>query len=538
MNGGGLRAGRREWVGLAVLALPAFVIALDFSVLNLAVPVISRELMPTGTQLLWIVDIYGFILAGFLVTMGTLGDRIGRRRLLMIGAAGFGTASVAAAYSMSAGMLIGARAVLGFAGATLMPSTLSLISNMFRDDRQRTLAIAVWSTSLPLGGAVGPLVGGALLQVFWWGAVFLLAVPVMAVLLVAAPVLLPEYRNAAAGRPDLLSVGLSLAAILPVVYGLTEIADGGLRPVPVVAVVAGLLTGWGFARRQRSLADPLINLRLFGEPGFSAALGINTLVYFVILGMLLLISQYLQLVLGLSTLRAGLWMLPVMAGLIGGSLATPLFAHRLHPAFAMATGLGVAAVGFGLLTQTSSLGLAVVVTGSAMFGLGLAPVTNLVVGMVLGSAPPQWAGAASGLSETSTEFGGALGIAILGSIGTAVYHYRVTSHIPPSVPGAAARAISSTLGGAITTAAAGQLPRQSAVVILGSARAAFTSGVDVVAAVSAVVVAALAVLSATRLRQVTPSSEVAESEPAAADPGPAPDPGHSLSSQSGKGIRR
>jgi MFS transporter, DHA2 family, multidrug resistance protein len=535
MTGGELRAGRREWVGLAVLALPAFVIALDFSVLNLAVPVISRELMPTATQLLWIVDIYGFILAGFLVTMGTLGDRIGRRRLLMIGAAGFGIASVAAAYSMSAGMLIGARAVLGFAGATLMPSTLSLISNMFRDMRQRTVAIAVWSTSLPLGGAVGPLVGGALLQIFWWGAVFLLAVPVMAVLLVAAPVLLPEYRNAVAGRPDFLSVGLSLAAILPVVYGLTEIANGGLRPVPAVAVVAGLLIGWGFARRQRSLAHPLIDLRLFGEPGFSAALGINTLVYFVILGTLLLISQYLQLVLGLSTLRAGLWMLPVMAGLIGGSLATPLFARRLHPAFAMATGLGVAAAGFGLLTQTSSLGLAVVVTGSAVFGLGLAPVTNLVVGMVLGSAPPQWAGAASGLSETSTEFGGALGIAILGSIGTAVYHYRVTGHIPPGVPGAATRAISSTLGGATT--AAGQLPRQSAIVILGSARAAFTSGLDVVAAVSAVVVAALAVLSATRLRRVTPSSETADSEPAAADPGPANDPGHSLSSRSGKGTR-
>jgi MFS transporter, DHA2 family, multidrug resistance protein len=356
----GPRAGRREWAGLAVLALPAFVIALDFSVLNLAVPVISRELMPTGTELLWIVDIYGFILAGFLVTMGTLGDCIGRRRLLMLGAAGFGLASAAAAYSVSAGMLIGARAVLGLAGATLMPSTLSLISNMFRDGKQRTVAIAVWSTSLPLGGAVGPLIGGAMLQVFWWGAVFLLAVPVMVILLATGPILLPEYRNAAAGRPDFLSVGLSLAAILPVVYGLTEIAKGGFRPVPVAAVVAGLLAGWGFVRRQRTLADPLIDLRLFGQPGFSAALGINTLVYFVILGMLLLISQYLQLVLGQSSLRAGLWMLPTMGGLIGGSLVTPLFARRLHPAFTMAAGLAVAAAGFGLLTQTSSLGLAAV----------------------------------------------------------------------------------------------------------------------------------------------------------------------------------
>jgi len=532
----GPRAGRREWTGLAVLALPAFVIALDFSVLNLAVPVISRELMPTGTELLWIVDIYGFILAGFLVTMGTLGDRIGRRRLLMLGAAGFGLASAAAAYSVSAGMLIGARAVLGLAGATLMPSTLSLISNMFRDGKQRTLAIAVWSTSLPLGGAVGPLIGGAMLQVFWWGAVFLLAVPVMVLLLATGPILLPEYRNAAAGRPDFLSVGLSLAAILPVVYGLTEIAEGGFRPVPVAAVVAGLLVGWGFVRRQRTLADPLIDLRLFGQPGFSAALGINTLVYFVILGMLLLISQYLQLVLGQSPLRAGLWMLPTMGGLIGGSLVTPLFIRRLHPAFTMAAGLAVAAAGFGLLTQTSSLGLAAVVTGSAVFGLGIAPVTNLVTGMVLGSAPPQWAGTASGLSETSTELGGALGIAILGSIGTAVYHHHVTGDIPPGIPGPAARAIGATLGDATTTA--GQLHGQAAADVLQAARAAFTSGVDVVAGISAVIVAALALVAVARLRRVTPSDEAgqadkaaaemaeggeaAAAETAAADPGPGP----------------
>src|SRR5260370_10137221 len=224
-----------------------------------------------------------------------------------------------------------------------------------------------------------------MLQVFWWGAVFLLAVPVMVVLLATGPILVQEYRNEAAGGPDFLRVGLSLAAIWPVVYGLTEIAEGGFRPVPVAAVVAGLLVGGGFVRRQRTLADPLIDLRLFGQPEFSAALGINTLVYFVILGMLLLISQYLQLVLGLSSLRAGLWMLPVMAGLIGGSLVTPLFARRLHPAFAMAAGLGVSAAGFGLLTQTSSLRLAVVGIGSAEFGLGLAPGTNLGVGMVLGS---------------------------------------------------------------------------------------------------------------------------------------------------------
>jgi MFS transporter, DHA2 family, multidrug resistance protein len=539
----GSRAGRREWTGLAVLALPAFVIALDFSVLNLAVPEISRELMPTASELLWIVDIYGFVLAGFLVTMGTLGDRIGRRRLLMTGAAGFGLASLAAAYSPSAGMLIGARAALGLAGATLMPSTLSLISNMFRQERQRTLAIAVWSTSLPLGGAVGPLVGGAMLQAFWWGAVFLLAVPVMVVLLATGPVLLPEYRDTSARRLDFLSVGLSLAAVLPAVYGLTEIAEEGLRLVPGAAVLAGLLAGWVFARRQRRLADPLIDPRLFREPGFSAALGINTLVYFVILGMMLLISQYLQLVLGMTALRAGLWMLPTMGGLIGGSLATPLFTRQLRPAFAMAAGLAVAAAGFGLLTQASSAGLVAVVTGSAVFGLGLAPVTNLVVGLILGSAPPELAGAASGLSETSTEFGGALGIAFLGSVGTAVYRYRVTSHIPPGIPGPAARAIGATLGDATTTA--GQLHRQAAGAVLALARAAFTSGVDIVAAVSAVIVATLAVVAGARLRRVSPAGEGAEGGDAGAGAGAdtadaAPDhrPGRpSPSPQPEKGVR-
>jgi DHA2 family multidrug resistance protein-like MFS transporter len=355
-------------------------------------------------------------------------------------------------------------------------------------------------------------------------------VPVMLVLLVTGPLLLPEYRDTSARRLDFLSVGLSLAAVLPAVYGLTEIAEEGLRLVPGAAVLAGLLAGWGFARRQRRLADPLIDPRLFREPGFSAALGINTLVYFVILGMLLLISQYLQLVLGMSALRAGLWMLPTMGGLIGGSLATPLFTRRLHPAFAMAAGLAVAAAGFGLLTQASSAGLAAVVTGSAVFGLGLAPVTNLVVGLVLGSAPPRLAGAASGLSETSTEFGGALGIAILGSIGTAVYHHRVTAGIPRGIPGPAARAIGATLGDATT--AAGQLHGPTAAAVLQAARAAFTSGVDVVAGLSAVIVAALALVAVARLRRVTPSDEAAAeggegataggSEAVAADAGPGP----------------
>ena len=212
------RAGRREWLGLGVLALPTLLLSLDMSVLYLALPHLAADLRPTGGQLLWIMDVYGFMIAGFLITMGTLGDRIGRRRLLMIGAAVFGLASVAAAFSTSAGALIATRALMGVAGATLMPSTLALISNMFTDPRQRAVAISVWTSCFMGGTTIGPVVGGLFLQWFWWGSVFLLGVPVMALLMVCGPLLLPEYRSSGSGRLDPLSVALSLGALLPVVY--------------------------------------------------------------------------------------------------------------------------------------------------------------------------------------------------------------------------------------------------------------------------------------------------------------------------------
>jgi MFS transporter, DHA2 family, multidrug resistance protein len=270
-----LAAGRREWVGLAVLALPTLLLSLDMSVLYLALPYLSADLGASATQQLWIMDIYGFMIAGFLVTMGTLGDRIGRRRLLMTGGVAFAVASVFAAYSTSPEMLIVTRALLGIAGATLMPSTLALISTMFRDQHQRGVAIAVWMTCFMGGMTVGPLVGGLLLQSFWWGSAFLLGVPVMAVLLVAAPALLPEYRDGDAGRLDLTSVLLSLATILPVVYGLKELAHTGWSSVPVAAVVLGTGCGWVFVRRQQGLAEPLVDIALFRNRQFSSGLGVN-----------------------------------------------------------------------------------------------------------------------------------------------------------------------------------------------------------------------------------------------------------------------
>src|SRR5215203_4756099 len=311
-------------------------------------------------------DVYGFLLAGFLITMGTLGDRIGRRRLLLIGAAAFGAASVLAAFSGSAEMLIITRAVLGVAGVTLAPSTLSLIRNMFLDPDQRAFAIGVWATSFAAGAAIGPLAGRLLLEFFWWGSVFLLAVPVMA-LLVLGPVLLPEFRDPEAGRLDLISATMSLAGVLVVIYGLKQIAQDGIGWPPVLSIMVGFAIGVVFVRRQRTLADPLIDLRLFRVPAFSASLAAFTLSIFVVAGIFLFIAQYLQLVLGLSPLVAGLWTVPSSGGLIAGSLLAPMIVRRVRPAFVMAGGLALSAVGFGLLTQVNpASGLAVLVIASVV----------------------------------------------------------------------------------------------------------------------------------------------------------------------------
>jgi MFS transporter, DHA2 family, multidrug resistance protein len=505
-NGVGPRAGRREWIGLAVIALPCLLYSMDLTVLELAVPKLSADLKPTSSQLLWILDIYGFLLAGFLITMGTIGDRIGRRRLLLIGAAAFGLASVLAAFSRSAEMLIAARALLGVAGATLAPSTLSLIRNMFLDPDQRTFAIGVWATSFSAGAAIGPLIGGVLLERFWWGSVFLLAVPVMALLLVLGPVLLPEFRDPQAGRLDLTSAALSLSAVLAVIYGLKQIAQEGLGSLPLLSILVGFAVGVVFVRRQQELADPLIDLRLFRAPAFSASLAAFALSIFVIAGIFFFIAQYLQLVLGLSPLVAGLWTVPSAGGLIAGSMLAPLVVRRIRPAFVMAGGMALSAVGFGMLTQVGdTAGLTVLVTGSVVLALGVAPVGTLATDIVVGSAPPERAGAASGISETGAELGGALGIAVLGSIGTAVYRTQVADTFPDGVPPDATEAARDTLGGAVAVAA--ELPDPLGAGLLDTAREAFTQGLQLTAITSAAIVLGMAVLAAVLLRHVRAGSK-------------------------------
>ena len=500
------QAGRREWIGLAVLALPCLLYSMDLTVLHLAVPQLSVALKPSSAQLLWIIDIYGFLVAGSLITMGALGDRIGRRRLLLIGAAAFGATSVLAAFSTSAEMLILNRALLGLAGATVAPSTLSLIRNMFLDPAQRTAAIGIWVSSYSVGAAVGPLLGGVVLEFFWWGAVFLLAVPVMVLVLVAGPVLLPEYRDPEAGRPDLISAALSLAAVLAVIFGLKQIAQDGVAWFPALSILAGLAIGIVFVRRQQALADPLIDLRLFRVPAFSASLATYGLAILLLFGGFLFLPQYLQLVLGLSPLQSGLWTLPWALAFVVGSMLTPRIVRRVRPAFVMAAGLALAAVGFALFTQLDAAsGVVYFVTGSVVFSLGVAPVFTLTTDLIIGSAPPQRAGAASAISETGAEFGGALGIAIFGSIGIAVYRSAMAGAIPTGIPPEVAQAALDTLGGAV--ASAGQLPGQLGAHLVDAAHQGFIDGLHLTAAISAVGSISLAIFVAAVLRHVRAGAE-------------------------------
>ena len=496
-------AGRREWIGLGVLALACLLYVMDLTVLHLAVPALSDALRPTSAQLLWIIDVYGFFVAGFLVTMGTLGDRIGRRKLLLIGAALFGAMSVLAAFSTSAEMLIVSRALLGIGGATIGPSTLSLIFAMFQDGRQRSIAIGIWISAFSAGSAIGPLFGGVLLEHFWWGSVFLLALPVMALLLVLGPIVLPEYRDPNAGRLDLASAAMSLVAVLAVIFGLKQIAQDGISSLPVVSVAGGLVVGTVWVRRQLASSDPMIDLSLFRIPSFSASLAVNFLAIFVAVGYFLFVAQYLQLVIGLSPLVAGAWSVPSAIAFIIGSNAAPRIVRRVRPAHLMGASLALAAVGLGILTQVggaNGLGLAVVVAASVVISLGLAPVFGLTTELIVGSAPPERAGAASGVSETFFELGGALGISVLGSIGAAIYRREVALDLPAGVPSELAAAARDTLGAA--SGVAGQLPDGLANSLLTVARSAFVDGMQVAAVISALVAAGVAVFALASLRVI------------------------------------
>lgn len=421
-----VKATRKEWMGLFVLALTCLIYSMDLTVLNLAVPQLSRALNPSPSQLLWMVDIYGFFLAGSLITMGTLGDRIGRRKMLLIGGAMFGCVSAIAAFSTSSEMLIVLRALQGVAGATLAPSTLSLIRVLFRNPRQRAIAIALWGTSFSVGGLIGPLVGGALLENFWWGSVFLINVPVMLVMISLGPILLPEYKDPEAGKIDLISAALSLFAVLLIVLGLKSIAESGFQLIPIGYFLAGIILGVVFFQRQSRLQNPLIDLKLFSNSKFNSLLATNFFAMFVMFGTFIFTAQYMQLIMGLSPLKAGIWSMTFSVGFIISSLLSPMIVRHIRPAFMMAAGLILGATGFVIVSQVNGLAdIYQLGFGTFLFSLGCSPVLLFTTGMLINSAPSSKAGAAAAISETSNELGGALGIAVLGSLGTYLYQKKL-----------------------------------------------------------------------------------------------------------------
>ena len=474
------KATRREWIGLAIIALPCMVYAMDLTVLNLALPAISAELDPSASQLLWIVDVYGFLVAGFLITMGTLGDRIGRRRLLLIGAAAFAAASVIAAFSRSAEMLIAMRALLGVAGATLAPSTMSLIRNMFHDEHERQFAIGVWIAAFSVGGAIGPLVGGLLLQWWWWGAAFLAAVPVMVLLLLLGPKLLPEYRDPDAGALDPLSMVQSLFAVLAVVYGLKRIAEYGTDARGIAVLLVGLALGVLFVRRQKHLAYPFLDVTLFRRPAFSAAIVAYALAGLSMMGVYIFMTQYLQLVLGLTPLQAGIATVPWSLCFTVGSLLAPRLARHWGARRVMVRGLLLAAVGFGITALVvPPYGLWILIAGMLAMSLGMAPVFTVGNELIITTAPAERAGAASALAETSAELSGALGIAVLGSLGMLAYRLWLDPALPATLTGTDTTRALSTLGGAVTVG--GELGGAAGMAVVDTARTAFTGAMRAIA---------------------------------------------------------
>jgi DHA2 family multidrug resistance protein-like MFS transporter len=471
------RPGR--WLALSVLVLAVLLVAVDATVLGLATPYISEDLEPSGTQLLWIGDVYSFVIAGLLVSMGSLGDRIGRKRILLCGATAFGAISVLNAYAGTPETMIAARALLGVAGATLMPATLALIRHLFHDPRERSLAVGIWGAAASAGTAVGPIVGGFLLEHFWWGSVFLINLPVMAVLVLVGVRTLPESRNPHPGPWDLPSVLLSLVGMIAVVYAVKEAAAHGFAWPTLGAGVLGAAALYGFVRRQLTLPSPLLDMRLFRNRGFSGAVLADLLTVLGLSGLVFFLSQFLQLVQDRPPFEAGLAELPAAIGAVAAGLVAGRAARRFSVRAVVSGGL--AAIGLALAVITvidASTGYPLLGAALLVVGVGAGFSFTVTADVILSSVPKDQAGAASAVSETAYELGAALGIALLGSIVTGAYRDFTA---PAGTPAGAHE----SLGGAVE--AASHLPAPTADTLLTSAREAFVHGLHLASGAGAAV---------------------------------------------------
>lgn len=505
-GGPGLRSSRRDWLALALLMFPVLLVAVDNTALTFALPAIARALDPTGVQLLWIVDAYPLVLAGLLVSMGSLGDRIGRRRLLLTGSVGFAALSAATAFAPTPEWLIAGRAALGFFGAMLMPSTLSLIRNIFADPNRRRLAVAVWAAGFSGGAALGPIFGGWLVEHYWWGAVFLVSVPLMLPLLALGPGLIPESRDPAPGKVDVPSILLSLLVMVPLVYGIKEVATAGPAPAGLASMGFGVAMAVVFVRRQLKLEHPLLDMSLFRNRVFSMAITANILALFSFNGFILFLAQHLQLLEGMTPSAAGIAMIPALAATVVAGLVVVPLVRKVRPGFVVGTGLAFSAAGYSLVTfGNHDGGPTLLLAALLILALGVGTAETISNDLILGAAPPQKSGAAAAISETGYEVGSLLGTAVLGSILTASYQHNL--RLPAGLEGAAEQSRHSageTLAGAMDLASA--LPAPLADDVRQAAAAAFDSGVHITAAIGLVLMATAAVLAAVVLRKVPRAS--------------------------------
>lgn len=480
----------KRWLALTILMLPVLLVTVDNTVLGFALPKIAEALHPSASQQLWIIDAYSLVLAGLLISMGSLGDRKGHRKLLLIGSLGFTAASFITAYSINATQLIAGRAFMGGFGAMLMPSTLALIRSIFVDREERRLAVAIWATTLTVGSAIGPLVGGLLLEFFRWSSIFLLAVPVLIPILILGPVLLPESEPDAPGPMDFISILQSVIALGALVYSIKHLASDGPDPLVLAGLGIAIIIGRQFVRRQMSLPIPLMDLTLFRNKTFSGAVTINLMSLAFLIGFVFSSTQHLQIVLNMSPLNASLALIPgqIMAIAIG-ILIVPV-AQRVAISILIPLLLTFTAAAFLLVASLGS-SLIVLIVAFALLNIGVGAITTVSNDVILSAAPPNRAGAASAISETGYEVGVVLGTTVLGGVVTA--YYRGSLQLPDFLTPLQIRLGSETLAGAY--AVSKTVAEDEANQVMHSAVRAFEGGITAMAWV-AFILALLSILIA------------------------------------------
>ena len=497
-------AGASRWTVLVVLCLSLLLVAVDATVLHVAVPAVTEDLRPGAIELLWIVDAYPLVAASLLILFGTLGDRVGRRRVLLLGYALFGLASAVATVAWSPEVLIAARVLLGVGGAMIMPATLSILRQVFPDRGERAMAIGVWSAVAAVGAAVGPLLGGFLLAHFWWGSVFLVNIPLMVVAVPVGRWLLPESTGDRDGPWDVVGAVIAATGLFGLVLGIKLAGDASpAHPAAVLPLLCGLLLLGLFVRRQCTRAHPLVDVRSFARPGFGTSVACIVIAMLALVGLQLVAAQYLQLVLGLTALETGLRLLPLTCAAMVAGLAGSRLLAWLGPRAMVASGFLTTALAVSLLTGMGAHDRPVLLAvGLVLLGCGLEVTLFGAYESMLNEAPAGQAGSAAAVGETSYQLGAGIGIALLGSVMNAVYGPRVEQ--VPGVPAQAARDASHSLSEAYEIA--GRLGGPIGAALRDAARDAFVHGLHVVLVVSAVLLLAGAV-AALRLPRTAEADE-------------------------------